>query len=270
MNDHPTPTELLDRATTGLAPDVDRLVAGGIARGRRTQRRRRAGATLAAVAVFGVIGAAASLVPHPDGRSGSTPVADDTGTPTATATPSEVPPETPSASVSLPPQTPSATATPASPPAGAPTDRVTVTARQVPGTFEQLLGRSDAGPLRLDPPYGAASGPHDLVAHFSWQGTLTSLLIERFDGDAQQSCQQSAGPGDTCTTDAQDDPMLLWGPDTNDGVSAQGATVWRDGFEVNVLSYNAAEGKGSPALTKYPPISMDDLSLLAASDAWFS
>ena len=268
MNDHPTPTELLDRATTGLAPDVDRLVAGGIARGRRTQRRRRAGATLAAVAVFGVIGAAASLVPHPDGRSGSTPVADDTGTPTATATPSEAP--SASASVSLPPQTTSSTAMPTSPPAGTTTDRVTVTARQVPGTFEQLLGRSDAGPLRLDPPYGAASGPDRLVAHFSWQGTLTSFLIERFDGDARQACQQSAGPGDTCTTDAAGDPMLLWGPDTGDGVSTQGSTVWRDGFAVSVLSYNAAEGKGSPALTKYPPISMDDLSMLAASDVWFA
>ena len=268
MNDHPTPTELLDRATTGLAPDVDRLVAGGIARGRRTQRRRRAGATLAAVAVFGVIGAAASLVPHPDGRSGSTPVADDTGTPTASATPSQAP--SASASPSLPPQTTtSAPATPASPPAGT-TDRVTVTAQQVPSTVEELLGRQGAGPLRTGPAYGSVSELRRVIAHFSWRGTLASVVVEPFEGDAQQACEQSVGPHYTCTADAAGHPMLLWGPTTGDGVAAQGATVWRDGFEVSVLSYNAAEGKNAPPVFEQPPLTRDDLSLLASSDAWFS
>lgn len=51
---------LLDTATSGLAPDVDHLVAGGVARGRALRRRRRIGTALAAAAV---IGTAASVSP---------------------------------------------------------------------------------------------------------------------------------------------------------------------------------------------------------------
>ena len=36
-------TELLRRASDGLTPDVDRLVSGGITRGRSRQRRARIG-----------------------------------------------------------------------------------------------------------------------------------------------------------------------------------------------------------------------------------
>lgn len=56
-------TALLDTATTGLAPDVDHLVAEGVARGRVLRRRRRIGTALAAAAVIGVIGTAAGVSP---------------------------------------------------------------------------------------------------------------------------------------------------------------------------------------------------------------
>ena len=53
---------LLRRTADDLAlPDVDRLVAGGVSRGRARRRRARIGTTLASVAVIGVVGA---LVPH--------------------------------------------------------------------------------------------------------------------------------------------------------------------------------------------------------------
>ena len=55
---------LLRRATDDLHPDVDLLVAGGITRGRSRQRRARIGTAVAAVGVFGVIGAAAAVVPR--------------------------------------------------------------------------------------------------------------------------------------------------------------------------------------------------------------
>ncbi len=242
------PSTLLHEATTGLEPDVDRLVAGGVSRGRTLRRRRRVGTALAAVAVFGVIGTAASLVPTLGDRGQQdAPIASD-----------------PTASTVSPSPTPSASSEDG-------TLRVTLSAEDVPGAVEELLARQGAGPLRLDPPYGAVSRPQELIAHFSWQETLASLVIEPVSGNGRRACESAAtGPTYRCVSDAAGDPLLLWGPTTGDGVAAQGATVWRDGFEVSVLSYNAAEGKGSPTLFAEPPLTLDDLTLLAASDRWFS
>ena len=237
------PSTLLHEATTGLEPDVDRLVAGGVARGRTLRRRRRVGTALAAAAVVGVLGAAASLVPTLGDRGQQeAPVATDpTG---STGSPSPGPEDDPL--------------------------EVAVSAEDVPGAVEELLGRQGAGPLRRDPPYGAVSRPRELIAHFSWQETLASLVIEPFSGKGRSACESAAsGPTYRCVSDSAGDPLLLWGPTTGDGVAAQGATVWRAGFQVSVLSYNAAEGKGSPTLFAEPPLTMDDLTLLAASDRWF-
>ena len=60
-------TELLHRASDDLTPDVDRLVSGGIARGRTRQRRARIGTTVASLAVIGVVGGLAVVVPRLDG-----------------------------------------------------------------------------------------------------------------------------------------------------------------------------------------------------------
>ena len=57
-------TELLRRASDDLAPDVDRLVSGGITRGRSRQRRARIGTTVASLAVIGVVGGLAVVVPQ--------------------------------------------------------------------------------------------------------------------------------------------------------------------------------------------------------------
>ena len=57
-------TELLRRASDDLAPDVDRLVSGGITRGRSRQRRARIGTTVASLAVIGVVGVLAAVVPR--------------------------------------------------------------------------------------------------------------------------------------------------------------------------------------------------------------
>jgi hypothetical protein len=67
MDDRETrATALLDDATRGLRSDAhgtERLVAGGVARGRMLRRRRRAGTALAAAAVVGVVDAGATLSP---------------------------------------------------------------------------------------------------------------------------------------------------------------------------------------------------------------
>jgi len=58
MNDHDL-TSLLERSTSGLQPDTSRLLAGGVARGRRLGRRRRlavGGGVVAAAVVVGGVG----------------------------------------------------------------------------------------------------------------------------------------------------------------------------------------------------------------------
>jgi hypothetical protein len=396
MNDHETRVVgLLDRATSDLTPDVDRIVAGAIVRGGALRRRARVATTLAATAVIGVTGLAATLLPGggdgrgrdeasvasepatgrsplastlasllPDGRAtaladehgrgydrggllyrgtrvyvyvyratscDTAPLLTDVGCydldPGGTRPRSVAGTETsadgqqlrrrseadltrpdgwrvsvvatndreaggpvvtpdpalswaqllriaradvwfPDVATASPSTAPTATPTPTSSPVSI--NRIAVTAEQVPGTVERLLGRRDAGPLRTAPAYGAVSEPQRVIAHFSWRGTLATVVIVRSDGDVKRRCEQSAERDGTCTADAAGHPMLLWGPTTGDGVAAQGATVWRDGFEVSLLSYNAEEGKGTPPLFEQPPLTLDDLALLAASDAWFA
>ncbi len=60
----PGVTELLRRASDDLTPDIDRLVSGGITRGRARRRRARIGTTVASLAVIGVIGGLAAVVPQ--------------------------------------------------------------------------------------------------------------------------------------------------------------------------------------------------------------
>jgi hypothetical protein len=63
---------------------------------------------------------------------------------------------------------------------------------------------------------------------------------------------------------------LVWGPTTADQVTAQGVSVWRHGYIVSVLSYNAADGKDVAPLMADPPISLETLTDIAMSDAWYS
>ncbi len=238
--------QLLERAAPAPPADAGRLVEHGMARGRALRRRRRVGTTVAACAAVAVIGAAAALLPRLDVgvRSSEPPTLSDPTTSTTSTTP------TPSTD----PQEPAGLA---------------VTAREVPATVADILGRDGAGPLRTAPPYSSASQPDTVIAHFSWQGTLTSVIIEKAAGDPLRQCE-SGGKGTTCTTSADGVPQQVWGPTEGDGVTAQGVTVWRHGFAVSVLSYNAAEGKDVAPLMAAPPLSLDDLVLVADSDAWFA
>jgi hypothetical protein len=56
-------TQLMERATDDLQPDVAGLVAGGMARGRRLRNRRRLSTGLAALTGVAAIGATAVLMP---------------------------------------------------------------------------------------------------------------------------------------------------------------------------------------------------------------
>ena len=53
-------------------------------------------------------------------------------------------------------------------------------------------------------------------------------------------------------------------------MTAQGATAWRHGYEVSVLSYNAADGKDVTPVMTDPPIDLDTLTAIATSEAWYA
>ncbi|MBO9523402.1 MAG: hypothetical protein J7518_17875 [Nocardioidaceae bacterium] len=82
MNDM---TDLLERASDDLLPDVPALVAGGIARGRTLRRRRRLGIAAGALSGVAAVGVGALLVPS---YVGGPPSADEVPVTTQPAAPS--------------------------------------------------------------------------------------------------------------------------------------------------------------------------------------
>jgi hypothetical protein len=242
--------QLFRRATADLHPETDRLVAGGIARGRGRRRRHLVGTAVAVLAVIGILGVGAVAVPPLDALE-QTPVATD-------PSPSPPPPTPTSPSPASPSPTPPTVTEGASPSAPG---RITVAAEQVPATVEQLLGRSGAGPVRDGSSYPVISAEDQLVVHYMWEGTLATLVI--VPGTPQDNCARGCEEVDGLV-------QRVGGPDTADGVTTSYVTVWRDGFRIDALSYNAAEGKDVEPVTAEPPLSHDDLLTIARSPVWFS
>lgn len=147
---------LFDTATRDLTPDVSALVDGGASRGRARLRRRRVGATIAAAAAVGVIGAAAVAVPPLADRMSAAQVATDpTGPPTAT----------PTASAS------------ASEPSGLPRT-FGVARKDMATTLRDLLGSGRATQLYTsEEPLGDGLPPVTRGGHLTWNGGEVTLLV---------------------------------------------------------------------------------------------
>lgn len=255
QTEHQQASLLLRHATSDLTPDVDRLVAHAITRGRRQRRRRRVGTSFAAVAVIGVIGLAASVGPgllRDDATSSSgVGFADDTTSPDPA------------------PTTPEATESDAGEPPYVPIDAlVTVSAEDMPSVAAALLPEGVLGPTLKGPPFGITDLPQEKIVHFLWDGTLTTLIIERADSLVSCDAQAAEATDSECVTEGGVQ-LLRTGPTTADQVTAQGVSAWVHGFIVTAMSYNAADGKDVAPVTDVPPISMADLTMLATSDVWF-
>ena len=83
------------------------------------------------------------------------------------------------------------------------------------------------------------------------------------------TCAEQATPPATCAkVDGLD--VLTYPPTEADQVTAQSVSVWVHGYIVTAMSYHAAEGKDVAPLTDAPPISLDQLMVVASNDAWFS
>ena len=265
-------SELFHGATTDFAPDVDRIVQGGVARGRTLRRRRRVGTSLAAVAVVGILGVAASAgseligdaEPAPIGLAETDTAADDA----TDAPPTESPTAPPSTSMPRGALPPGAYTT-------LPIDTlVVVSAADVPGVIGELVPGGTVGEPLEDPPYGVSDLRQKKVVHFLYDGTLRTFSIERADtlatcAEQVDPANQADGePGGECVE--QDGVTLLtWGSDTVDGVSAQGVSAFVHGYVVSALSYNAAAGKDVTPVLAEPALSMQELTTIVTSEEWF-
>ena len=237
-------TELLHRASDDLVPDVDRLVSGGIARGRSRRRRARIGTTVASLAVIGVVGGLAVVVP----QVGNPDSARDPGIATdATSEP---------------------TTTPVAPDASIPRRLAGIHAAQIPAIVNGLLDTTLAGEPR--PTDAVVDEPDQKFVTFPFDGMHTSIGMNNVLEPDLGDCDQEAGRLEgSCVRLPDGAVQLLWGPTLADGVTCQGATVYRHGYSVWATSCNAAEAKESEPLAGEPPLGVDDLIVIAGSDVWF-
>jgi hypothetical protein len=246
---------LLRRTADDLAlPDVDRLVAGGVARGRTRRRRAGLGTAIAALGVAGVVGAGALALPWPGADAPQASFAEDTASPSPT--PSVSPSDSP---------TPSPAAEPAPP------GPLVLRAPQIPGLVTDLFpGAVGAAPERTG---GIIDGGADTqVAHFLWNGTMMSVGALRGQMSADDMCA-GATPGTVCTDRPDGTTLLTWaetGPAADGGVTARGVSLFAGGgWEVFAISYNAADGKDAAVLAPETPLTHADLEQVVSSERWF-
>ena len=239
---------LLRESTAELTPDVVGLVEGGTARGQGLRRRRRVGTALAAVAVVGVIGVAASVGPGllDDGSSqGTEGQVTDPGKPDPVKPPQK---ETPP-----------------------PTRKLAVKADRIPAIVAELYP-GEIAPASARTGRIIDDGPTAQIAHFRWNGFLTSVGAMTGGSTATEACG-NLSPGSTCTQLPDGSTLLRWsetGPAVDGAVSGQGASLFTDdGWEVFAISYNAADGKDSPVLADDPPLTLAQLEQIVRDDAWF-
>ncbi|MDO9494709.1 MAG: hypothetical protein Q7J48_03320 [Nocardioides sp.] len=254
MNDDPS--NLLDRAASRLEPDVERLVAGGTARGRRLRRRRRIGSSLAAAAVVGVVAASAAVAPqllggdpdHGQVADGFTPI------PSESVEPDNAEPSKPATSVAAGDGTPS------------------VRAAELPG----LVTSSFPGTVS-DAPESTGQimngGERSQIAHFLWDGYLMTVgATASRRADPMAECEALSGDAMTCTKRPDGSVYSAWtqtGPAVDGGVTGRGVSLYVEGWEIFVVSYNAADGKDSPLLAEEPPFTYEELDRIISDQAWF-
>jgi hypothetical protein len=254
---HPAASQLLRSATEDLTSDAD-LVRGGIARGRARRRRRRVGTSLAAAAVVGVIGVAASVGPGMVGDGGMAldPAA---GGGAASVTPSG-PPTT---EVSVEPLE---------------IRRLAVEQSEVAATFGRIVP-GDVTEL----PQKEVDDDAPIV-DLLWEGTAVRVGITPDDyvsgesaGTPQERCaiadEGEPAPGE-CRRLADGTVVLgttSTGPGQDGGVTVNTAQAFTpDGWDVLVWNANAADTKDAPVLDDVPPLSVEQLLEVATSDVWFS
>ena len=258
MNEHEL-TDLLDRGTAGLSPDIARLADGGAARGRRTLRRRRVGtAVLGAAAVLGVIGVGATVLPSEGpGRARDTPVA--TG-PSTAGSPSQ-PPLTEPRAVDGDGD-------------GEPDVEVTADLRTVEAIHADIQamlgpGASDLLDGRRGPRIRMAG--NEMSWFFRFDGAEAQVSVYPVDRGCTPPGEQIAHQTGCLETNGV--AYRTAGPWSSSGGGQRGQTAvsWQHGFEIMVISENVRQARSGQTtqVADRPTIPLETLVEVATSGIWF-
>ena len=239
-------TELLERATADLHVD-ERLVAAGIAAGRRRRRRHLVGTAAATVAVLGLTGV--GLTVAMSGGGGGSHAVDPAA-----------------------PSSPRRAAAPG--PASVQPWSLGVTAAQVPATFGALVPGTIATVPNKEP------DDANPIIDFRWNGsairvglTSDSYITGTRVPDPRVRCQEfgsdtPCAPGGVPGSYEQSSTWT--GPAADGGVTVRVVTVYfAEGWDVTVMEANAADFKDSPVLAPDVPLTLGQLREVAYSDVWF-
>jgi hypothetical protein len=231
-------TDVLHRATDGLAPQApDLLLERALRRGSGLRRRRHAVASASAVSGVAAAGVVAALLLGRSGAATDQPTSTDSG-PTATTSSPD------------------------------PAARVTVDRRDFGATFAAVLPGTIT--REHDVPANRVHEKGGYESDFSWNGFPVAVQLVPYDGPARAACEAAVGdPGSEqfCVRVSGGwavHDRLMTATDLNRWVS-----VYLDnGFRIWVM-INNGPGKGS-AGDGPPPLGVPDLEQVATSDLWFS
>lgn len=250
-------TDLLEQGSRLHEPDIEALVAGGAARGRRSVRRRRVGA--ASAAVLATAGVAAGVLLLPGGVT-----ATDSSVSVA-ATGSTTPSTAPSSSTRRVVN-------------GTDNGSVVVTARlrtiaAIHADIQRVLGSGTSDPLRgISRPETRLHGD-ELSWFFRFDNAEASVSIEPFPGGCTPS-REHITPQSDCLKTTTGVEYSTFGPFKDPGYWQQTVDAWHHGFMIMIISKNVHEDRGAASDTTTvvadkPTITMRQLVALATSDIWF-
>ncbi|TGN63480.1 hypothetical protein EXE59_05590 [Nocardioides eburneiflavus] len=249
-------TGLLRRASDDLTPDVHRLVTGGIARGRSRQRRVRIGSAVASLAVIGVAGTLAAVVPGLDDPNSARDTDVAGGGTVATQVPD---PDRPPTAAELRPLVPP---------------------QEMADAIKSMIGADDVRAVDVDQPgqdrarlYRATVLQTEVSFRIRW---YNSPLVTEDGGQPlapSHICEPS--PGVDCST--LPDGSRLLRNDVEPFVS--GALIapaersltlaTADGWQIDVVSPNTGRDKGRDITWNEPALTMAEIEALVTSDEWF-
>ena len=257
-------TELLRRASDDLTPDVDRLVRGGITRGRSRQRRARIGTTVASLAVIGVVGALAAVVPQLDGADSARDPGIATEGPSATEAPSPTPTPDPDRA----------------PPADE--LRTLVSPQDMADTLMTLTGASrvdtvtadESAPDRPRLYYATVDGAQ---VSFSIRWYNNPLLVEDGAQPLAPSFLCEPNPDQDCTTLPDGSRLLRENDSPSAGTGVPETFLERsvalatyDGWQISVIARNTTDEKQGEVVADEPVLTIEELEALATTDAWYA
>lgn len=251
---------LLRRSAADLPlPDVERLVADGVARGRTRRRRARVGTAVASVAVIGVVGAAATVAPRLGGEVDSArdprPVRPAASVPTAGA-----PDVAPPADVLRPLVGP---------------DAMLLTLKTLSGASRLDWASIDRGSADRQRLYHVIVDGAQVSFRFRWYNN--PLVVEDGGRPLSPDFLCEPGPDVDCTT-LPDGSRLLrqeaypsGGAGVPDAVQERTVTLatW-DGWQVDVIATNTPAEKSGEVVADEPVLTLAELTALATSGDWYA